>query len=93
MNLQFEWDEEKAEQNTWKHSVSFEEAATVLADPLSLTIEDPLHSTAELRWVTMGLSQRQRLLVIVHTDRANRIRVISARKAPLRDQRLYKEET
>jgi len=89
MPLTFEWDEKKAKQNIKKHKVSFEEAATVLADPLSLTIPDPLHSEEEDRFVTMGTSIRGRLLVVVHTERGDAIRIISARLATRRERRAY----
>lgn len=92
MSLFFEWDPEKAQQNVEKHGVSFEEAATLFGDPLSLTIEDPLHSAAEQRWVTMGLTYKQRLVVVVHTDRGNSIRLISARKATRSEKREHEEE-
>jgi uncharacterized DUF497 family protein len=87
--LLFEWDEDKAQQNRRKHQVSFDEAATVLGDPLSLTIDDPLHSDVEERHVTIGQSHQQRLLVVVHTDRGDRIRIISARRAGTRERRDY----
>ena len=74
MSLIFEWDKRKAKSNLKKHGVSFEEAATVFGDPLSLTIEDPLHSEDEDRFVTTGQSNRKRLLVIVHTERGDNIR-------------------
>ena len=92
MGLRFEWDEKKAKQNLKKHGVSFEEAATVFGDPLSMTIADPLHSTVEHRWVTMGLTYRERLAVVVHTNRGSTIRLISARKATRREKRAYAEE-
>ncbi len=92
MGLRFEWDEEKAKGNLKKHGVSFEEAATVFGDPLSLTIVDPLHSTDEQRWVTIGLTYKQRLAVVVHTNRGNTIRLIIARKATRREKRAYEEE-
>lgn len=76
MQLFFEWDERKAQRNLKKHGVSFEEAATVLGDPLSLTVPDPLHSAEEDRFVIIGLSDRNRLLVVVHTDREGVIRII-----------------
>jgi hypothetical protein len=72
MPLTFEWDEKKAKQNIKKHKVSFEEAAIVFADPLSLTIPDPLHSEEEDRFVTMGMPIKGRLLVVAHTERAMR---------------------
>lgn len=92
MGLRFEWDEEKAESNIEKHGVSFEEAATVFGDVLSLTIPDPVHSTVEQRWITMGLTHRRQLVVVVHTNRGSTIRLISARKATRREKRAYEEE-
>jgi hypothetical protein len=91
MALTFEWDLEKAEQNLKKHDVPFEEAATVLGDPLSLTIDDPLHSEQEDRFVTIGLSFSRRLLVVVYTDREDHIRIISARAATARERKVYEE--
>jgi len=87
--LIFEWDEKKASQNVKKHGVSFEEAATVFGDPFSITIYDPLHSKDEDRFVILGLSNKNRLLVVVHTDRYNKIRIISARKATKRERKQY----
>ncbi len=87
--MRFEWDEDKAEQNVEKHGVSFEETATVFGDPLSLTIEDPLHSQEEQRFVTVGESARGEFLVIVHADREDAVRIISARKATRRERRDY----
>jgi uncharacterized DUF497 family protein len=63
MGLDFEWDDRKARQNLKKHGVSFEEATTVFGDPLSVTINDPLHSNAEDRFVILGESQSGDLLV------------------------------
>ena len=91
MGLVFEWDDRKAKQNIKKHGVSFEEASTVFADPLAVTIYDPLHSDEEHRYVTLGQSQRRRLLVVVFTDRDERIRIISARVATRRERRDYEE--
>lgn len=70
MGVIFEWDEGKAKQNVGKHGVSFDEAATVFGDPLSLTIEDALHSDDEQRFVTIGQSARGRWVVVVHTSSA-----------------------
>ena len=70
MPLGFEWNDDKAESNLAKHGVSFEEAATVFGDPLSLTIPDPAHSQAEDRFIIIGRSHQQKLLVVVHTERA-----------------------
>ena len=83
----------KARTNLAKHGVSFEEAATVLGDPLSLTIPDPEHSLTERRHITMGKAFNGKLLVVVHTDRDDNIRVISARRASRRERRFYEEGT
>ncbi len=91
MGLLFEWDERKAEQNLDKHGVSFEEASMVFGDTLSVTIDDPLHSTREQRCVTLGHSTKQRVFVVVHTSRSGRIRLISARVAT-RHERNTSEE-
>lgn len=76
--MNFEWHSEKAELNLTKHGVSFPEAATVFGDPLSLTVDDPDHSVEELRFLTMGLSETGQLLIVSHTDRDGRIRIINA---------------
>lgn len=89
MAAEFEWDTEKAESNLQQHGVSFEEAADVFFDPLSLTIPDPLHSKDENRFVTIGLSNQQRYLVIVHSERDDRIRIISARLATSNERKRY----
>lgn len=89
MSLRFEWDGGKAGRNIEKHGVSFEEAATVFGDPLSLTIEDPAHSWSEERFVTVGDSFAHRLLVVAHTDRGDVVRIISAREATRRERKDY----
>lgn len=91
MPLLFEWDEDKAQQNERKHGVSFEEAATVFGDPLSLTIADPAHSTDEDRFVIIGTTatSHRRILVVIHTERGNTIRLISARIATRRERMSY----
>jgi uncharacterized DUF497 family protein len=91
MGLAFEWDETKAAVNRRKHGVTFEEASTVFADPLSMTIYDPVHSEDEHRYIVLGESQRRRLLVVVFTDRGDRIRVISARVATRRERKDYEK--
>jgi uncharacterized protein len=88
----FEWDSEKAEANLKKHGVSFEEAETIFFDPLSLTIPDPLHSEKENRFIITGFSNQQRQLVVVHTDRGDKIRIISARLATPGERRKYEQE-
>ncbi|HEX5707732.1 MAG TPA: BrnT family toxin [Pyrinomonadaceae bacterium] len=91
MDIDFEWDREKAEQNFVKHGVAFEEATTVFADTLSLTITDPLHSEAEERFVITGLSNKGRQLVVVFTERGERVRLISARQATSGERKKYEE--
>jgi uncharacterized DUF497 family protein len=85
----FEWDPQKAITNFEKHGITFDEASTVFKDNLSLTIDDPLHSYDEERLVLIGMSYKNRLLVVVHTEREESIRIISARKAVKRERRYY----
>ncbi|HFD32927.1 MAG TPA: BrnT family toxin [Gammaproteobacteria bacterium] len=89
MVLIFEWDDKKASQNIKKHGISFEEATTVFGDPFSITIYDPLHSREEDRFVILGMSDKNRILVVVHTERNDRIRIISARKATKKERKQY----
>jgi uncharacterized protein len=91
--VQFEWNPRKATDNLKKHGVSFEEASTVFGDPLAVTIRDPLHSADEQRFVTVGRSTRQRVLVVVHTERADAVRIISARLATPREKRHHGSQT
>jgi uncharacterized DUF497 family protein len=87
--LIFEWDPKKAETNLKKHGVSFEEASTAFRDPLSLTIDDPLHSSDEERLILIGMSHNNRMLVIAHTEIRDNIRIISARKATKKERNNY----
>ena len=89
--LLFEWDPKKAKENLETHGVSFDEASTAFRDTLSLAIYDPLHSEQEDRFVLIGSSHRNRLLVIVHTERGDNIRLISARKASKKERKQYEE--
>ena len=91
MALLFEWNSRKTRANVVKHGVSFDEASTVFQDALSVTIHDPLHSEDEDRFVLVGNSHRNRLLVVVHTERAARIRIISARLATAKERRNHEE--
>ena len=91
MPLSFEWDEKKAKTNATKHGVGFEEAATVFADPLSLTISDPAHSQVEERFIILGKSHTGKLLVVCHTERGDNLRIISARRANRRERKNYEE--
>jgi len=89
--LLFEWDTKKAAINQKVHGVSFDEASTAFKDTLSLTIYDPLHSKDEHRFILIGNSHKNRLLVIVHTERSGRVRIISARKAKKNERKQYEE--
>lgn len=89
--MEFEWDDEKAESNEKKHGVAFAEAMTVFGDPLSLTGYDPDHSTTEDRFVTMGLSELGRLVIVSHVDRDDKIRIISAREANRIERKDYED--
>ena len=89
--MKFVWDNNKALSNIRKHGVSFEEASTVLADFLSVTIPDPLHPDNEERLITVGQSERERLLVVVHTEQGDVIRLISARRATVRERKRHEE--
>ena len=91
MALSFEWDKRKAESNLRAHGVSFVEATTVFGDPLSITISDPDHSSVEMRFLDIGLSCFRRLLVVSYTERANKIRLISARLAVRNERKRYEE--
>ncbi len=88
----FEWNPEKAEANLKKHGISFEEAETVFSDPLSLTVPDPIHSNKENRFIITGYSDKQRQLIVVHTDRDDKIRIISARLAMPSEKKKYEQE-
>ena len=89
--MEVTWDPRKAAANLKKHNVSFEEASTVLADPLAITGADPDHSVGEVRLITFGLSNRRRLLTVSHTDEDDMIRIISTRPATRPERRLYEE--
>lgn len=89
--MTFEWDSFKARLNFWKHRVSFEEASTALLDPLSQTGLDCDHSIDEHRFITFGMSARQRLLVVSYTECDDVIRLISARLATRNEREIYEE--
>jgi uncharacterized protein len=89
--MEFEWDPEKAARNVSKHGVSFNEAATIFGDPLAITYSDPDHSEDEERFLTFGHSNENQLLVVSHTDRGERTRIISARRATRRERKIYEE--
>ena len=87
--MQFEWDRAKAESNVRKHRVSFDEAVTVFYNPLAATFDDPGHTVGERRLITVGHSSRGRLLVVAHAERAETIRIISARLATARERKRH----
>ena len=87
--MRFEWDPVKSEGNLRKHGVAFEEARTVFDDPVSITFDDLEHSTAEERAITVGYSDRGRLLIVCHTRRETSIRLISARRATREERRRH----
>ena len=90
--MEFEWDPRKDAANRRKHAVGFREATTVFGDPLATTFPDRDHSIFEQRFLTIGASASDRLLVVVHTEHEETIRIISARPATARERRFYEEE-
>lgn len=88
-DVEFEWDDEKAVSNLEKHGVAFEEGTTIFNDPLIVTIRDPNHSLSEERYISIGISIQARLLVVIHTERGERNRLISCRKAGNAERKVY----
>jgi len=86
-----EWDKNKAAKNKRKHQVSFNEASTIFDDPLFITFYDEEHSIDEDRYITIGISNRQRYLLVAHTDDDDYIVIISARKATRNERKFYEE--
>jgi uncharacterized protein len=89
MTLRFEWDDEKAKHNLIKHQVDFEEACSIFDDPQFITFLDEEHSSDEERYITIGLSKQNRLLMVAHAERDENIRLISARKATRHEEEFY----
>ena len=89
--MQFEWDPRKAAANVKRRRITFDEAASVLDDPLSTTYPDEAHSEEETRFLTIGASQRGRVLVVAHTERNDTIRIISARRTTRREREFYEQ--
>ena len=89
--MELEWDPRKAKNNLNKHGVSFTEAAMVFGDELAITVPDPDHSDEEDRYITIGWSDRRRVLIVSHTDRDGRIRIISARELTKAERKEYEE--
>ncbi|MBA4391345.1 MAG: hypothetical protein C0399_10460 [Syntrophus sp. (in: bacteria)] len=89
--MRFEWDPRKATANLKKHGVTFQEAATVFGDPLAITFQDPDHSMDEERRMTFGQSLQKRLIIVSHTERKVRTRIISARLMDRKERVIYEE--
>jgi len=90
--MDFEWNHQKAEINSQKHGVTFDEASTVFGDTLSVTFPDVEHSIQEERYLIIGLSSKNIILIISHVYRDESIRIISARQATKREQKFYESE-
>ncbi len=91
MSLKFEWNPNKAKKNIQKHRISFDEAATVFSDPLSMTYDDPDHSYNENRYIIIGLSSLGNLLFVSHVEIRNIIKIISARQLTRKERKQYEQ--
>ena len=91
MAIEFEWDAAKAKMNLGKHRISFEEATSAFYDALSVTIADPDHSVNESRFLLIGMTTSRRLVVVAHTDRGARVRIINARRATRQERVSYEK--
>ncbi|MCP9494328.1 MAG: BrnT family toxin [Pyrinomonadaceae bacterium MAG19_C2-C3] len=90
--MNVDWDDNKADSNLSKHGIGFDDAVTVFDDPLARTRDDPDHSVDERRFVTIGRTQSDNLIVVCHTMTDEEIRIISAREAEPVERRDYEEE-
>ncbi len=90
--IDFEWDPQKNKANIQKHNIGFREASTVFKDTLSITIFDPDHSIDEDRYITIGTSNLGRIIMVSHTDRGNRTRIINARELTNTERKDYENE-
>jgi uncharacterized DUF497 family protein len=90
--IEFEWAPSKATMNLRKHGVSFSEAASVFLDPFGVSVADPDHSDDEDRYLIVGLSAAGRMLIVSHTERGDRIRIISARQLTRKERQAYEDE-
>jgi len=90
--MNFDWDPQKAENNFKKHGVSFEEAKTIFDDPLYLDFYDPDHSKNEHRYLIVGRSSQERLLIVSYTERGEKLRLISARQVTQREREIYEND-
>ena len=87
--MKFDWDPKKEHANIRKHGVSFQEATTVFGDSLAGTIADPDHSHGESRYITIGHSTNNRLIVVSHTEEGDNFRILSAREATAHERKTY----
>ncbi len=90
--MEFEWDRRKAKSNLKKHGISFQEAATVFGDALSITFDDPDHSVNERRFLTFGLLRIGKPIIVSHTEKGKSMRIISARLMTKRERKIYEED-
>ena len=90
--MEFEWDPEKDRINQEKHGLSFAEACTVFGDPLARTVFDPRHSNTEYRYLTTGYTSSRRLVIVAHTERGDRARLITARDVKPKERRFYEQQ-
>ena len=89
--MEFQWDPHKAETNLKKHGVSFTEAGTIFGDEMAITVPDPDHSGEEDRFITIGWSNHRRLILVSHTDRGEKVRIISVRELTKAERKEYEE--
>ena len=89
--MEFEWDPKKAEANKRKHGIKFHEAATVFGDPLAITFADPDHSLEEDRYLTIGMTRFNQMIVVSHASRGEKFRIISARLMTRQERKIYEE--
>jgi len=89
--MDFDWDSDKAVENIAKHGVTFEEAASIFSDPLAITFPDPDQSMGEERVLTFGISNQERLLAVISTERSDTLRIISARTTKRRERGIYEQ--
>ena len=90
--MDFDWSSYKATINSNKHGIEFEEAASEFFDPLAITFPDIMHSEDEERLNTFGYSSKQRLLVVTHTEKDERIRIITAREVTRKERKNYEQQ-
>ncbi len=90
----YEWDDAKSKTNVEKHGITFEEASTIFSDEHCFTFEDSRYDYGELRLISIGRIQTYQtpIVVVVHTNREGKTRIISARKANRKEKRVYEQQ-